>query len=61
LAVAGRPSREAVDELTERCWASLYALVANRPDFAAPGPFGRWLTEVFNDWPDGSRPARSAG
>jgi 1-acyl-sn-glycerol-3-phosphate acyltransferase len=61
LAAEGRPSREAVDELTRRCWASLHALVADRPDFAPPGPVGRWLTEVFNDWPEGARPVRSAG
>lgn len=60
LSVEGRPSREAVDELTKRCWASLHALVADRPDFPPPGPVGRWLTEVFNDWPEGARPVRSA-
>ena len=61
LSVEGRPSRVAVDELTKRCWASLHALVADRPDFPPPGPVGRWLTEVFNDWPEGARPVRSAG
>lgn len=61
LSVEGRPSREAIDELTKRCWASLHALVADRPDFPPPGPVGRWLTEVFNDWPEGARPVRSAG
>ena len=61
LSVEGRPSRVAVDELTKRCWASLHALVADRPDFPPPGPVGRWLTEVFNDWPEGARPVRAAG
>jgi hypothetical protein len=56
LEVAGRPRRDAVDELTERCWESLHALVADRPDFPQPGPVGRWITEAFNDWPEGSRP-----
>jgi 1-acyl-sn-glycerol-3-phosphate acyltransferase len=59
LAVEGRPSREAVDALTKQCWTSLHALVADRPDVARPGPVGRWLTEVFNDWPEGTRPLRS--
>jgi 1-acyl-sn-glycerol-3-phosphate acyltransferase len=56
LAPAGRPSREAVDQLTERCWAALHELVAGRPELAPPGPLGRWLTELFNDWPEGRRP-----
>jgi 1-acyl-sn-glycerol-3-phosphate acyltransferase len=55
LEVSGRPRREAVDALTERCWAALHALLADRPDFAPPGPVGRWITEVFNDW-HGERP-----
>jgi 1-acyl-sn-glycerol-3-phosphate acyltransferase len=57
LEVAGRPRREAVDALTERCWQALHALVADRPDFPPPGPVGRWITELFNDWPEGARPA----
>jgi 1-acyl-sn-glycerol-3-phosphate acyltransferase len=60
LQPTGRPTREAVDELTERAWTALHALVADRPDFPPPGPVGRWLTEVFNDWPEGERPLRPA-
>jgi 1-acyl-sn-glycerol-3-phosphate acyltransferase len=56
LDVSGRPRREAVDELTERCWTALHAMVEDRPDFTPPGPVGRWFTEVFNDW-QGPRPA----
>jgi len=56
IEVAGRPRREAVDELTARLWTALHALVADRPDFPPPGPVGRWVTEVFNDWPEGERP-----
>ena len=56
IEVSGRPRREAVVELTERLWTDLHALVADRPDFPPPGPFGRWFTEVFNDWPEGERP-----
>ena len=61
LLATGRPTREAVTELTARCWSALHALVADRPDFRRPGPVGRWLTEAFNDWPDGERPPRRAG
>jgi 1-acyl-sn-glycerol-3-phosphate acyltransferase len=57
IEVSGRPRREAVVELTERLWTDLHALVADRPDFPQPGPFGRWFTELFNDWPEGDRPS----
>ncbi len=57
----GRASREAVDDLTTRCWTALHVLVADQPDFSPPGPVGRWLTEVFNDWPEGKRPQPPAG
>jgi 1-acyl-sn-glycerol-3-phosphate acyltransferase len=57
----GRPRREAVNELTARCWIALHDLVADRADLPRPGPVGRWLTEVFNEWPEGERPPRPAG
>jgi len=55
IVVQGRPNREAVDALTERTWSTLYAMVADASERPLPGPFGRWLTEAFNDWPEGSR------
>jgi 1-acyl-sn-glycerol-3-phosphate acyltransferase len=60
ILVEGRPTREAVDALTERTWSAMYAMVAGAPEVARPGRFGRWLTEVFNDWPEGSREAALA-
>lgn len=57
----GRATREAVDALTARTAASLRALVADFPDPPPPGRFGRWLTEVFNDWPEGARPELGQG
>jgi 1-acyl-sn-glycerol-3-phosphate acyltransferase len=56
IEASGRPRREAVDDLTARAWEALHAMVADRPDFPPPGRFGRWFTEVFNDWPEGERP-----
>jgi 1-acyl-sn-glycerol-3-phosphate acyltransferase len=56
IEASGRPRREAVDALTARAWEALHAMVADRPDFPPPGRFGRWFTEVFNDWPEGERP-----
>ena len=58
----GRPDREVVDGLTLRTWAALHAMVRDAPEVAEPGRFGRWLTERFNEWPEGSREAtRMAG
>ncbi len=51
-----RPTRSAVDALTARTSDALRSMVADYPDVPAPGPFGRWLTELFNDWPGGVRP-----
>ncbi|HEY6057152.1 MAG TPA: lysophospholipid acyltransferase family protein [Candidatus Limnocylindrales bacterium] len=57
IATSGRrPIREAVDDLTIQLTDELRALVADFPDQLEPGRFGRWLTEVFNEWPGGRRP-----
>ena len=55
IEVAGRPTSEAIASLTRRTEAALLALVADAPDLARPGRFGLWLTDRFNDWPEGSR------
>ena len=52
IPVEGRPTRAAVAALTERLTLDLRALVADFPDPRPSGRFGRWLTEVFNEWPD---------
>jgi 1-acyl-sn-glycerol-3-phosphate acyltransferase len=53
---AGRPSRAAVAAATDQTAEALRRLVADVPDPPPPGRFGRWLTELFNDWPEGRRP-----
>lgn len=60
IAATGRPTSEAVAALTASTSAALLALLADAPEPAAPGRFGRWLTERFNDWPEGSRAAAEA-
>jgi 1-acyl-sn-glycerol-3-phosphate acyltransferase len=60
LSSPDRPSTEAVAALTERTQGALQALVAGAPEVPVPGRFGRWLTERFNDWPEGSREASQA-
>ena len=60
IPVAGRPTREAVEALTEACWKGLFDVVRDAPELEVPGRFGRWLTDLFNDWPEGSREATLA-
>ena len=60
LEATGRANRQAVDELTERCRRALEAMVAGEPEHAPPGPFGRRVTELFNEWPEGDRLAAEA-
>ena len=55
IAPAGRPTRDAVDALTEEMRTALLALVSDGRDEAPPGRFGRWVTDIFNDWPEGRR------
>jgi hypothetical protein len=57
IATGGRATGEAVAALTDETWRALKALLADAEDPAPPGRFGRWLTERFNDWPEGSRDA----
>jgi hypothetical protein len=45
-----------VERLTAGTAEALRRLVADYPDPPPPGPVGRWLTELFNDWPEGRRP-----
>ncbi|MBA3875718.1 MAG: hypothetical protein C0498_02070 [Anaerolinea sp.] len=52
-----RATGETVDVLTTATWRALKALVADAEEPEVPGRFGRWLTERFNDWPEGSREA----
>jgi 1-acyl-sn-glycerol-3-phosphate acyltransferase len=52
----GRPHAAEVASLTSRAQQALEDLVRGFDDRPVPGPAGRWLTELFNDWPDGIRP-----
>jgi 1-acyl-sn-glycerol-3-phosphate acyltransferase len=61
IPAAGRATRESVTTLTARTEEALLAMTADFPDRGRPGPFGRWLTEVFNEWPEGERPAPGEG
>lgn len=60
IPVRDRPSREAIANLTRQTWTALHDLLRDAPEVPVPGRFGRWLTDVFNDWPEGSREATLA-
>jgi len=57
---SGRPTREAVETLTAQTWTALHGMVAGAAELDRPGPVGRRMTELFNDWPEGSRAATLA-
>jgi 1-acyl-sn-glycerol-3-phosphate acyltransferase len=57
----GRATRESVDDLTARTANALRRMVADFPDPQPPGRFWRWLTELFNEWPEGRRPDLGEG
>ena len=61
LEPAGRASRETVDALTARTAEALLRMTADFPDRPQSGRAGRWLTEVFNEWPEGARPELGGG
>jgi hypothetical protein len=46
--------------MTGQAWSALHELVADAPDLPEPGRVGRWLSDRFNDWPEGSRAAARA-
>jgi 1-acyl-sn-glycerol-3-phosphate acyltransferase len=51
-----RPTSDEIARLTSQTQLALQALVLDFPEQSRPGPIGRWLTELFNKWPEGSRP-----
>ncbi len=56
IPAVGRPTAEAVGELTVRLQTALHELVRENVEPPPPGPIGRWLTDLFNDWGEGGRP-----
>jgi hypothetical protein len=56
----GRPDRTTIAAATAVLRDRLEALLADAPTVERPGRFGRWLSDAFNDWPEGSREATLA-
>jgi 1-acyl-sn-glycerol-3-phosphate acyltransferase len=54
---SGRPDRASVAAMTGGLQASIEALIADAPQPDRTGRSGAWLSERFNDWPEGSREA----
>jgi 1-acyl-sn-glycerol-3-phosphate acyltransferase len=63
IPTAGRTSREDMQALTAETWQALHTLCAGYPDPVPPRAGSLWyrLTEAFNEWPEGARPAPEAG
>lgn len=57
---SGRPDRANIAAMTAAAQAALEALVADARQPARTGRSGAWLSERFNDWPEGSREAALA-
>ena len=56
ISIEGFDRKRGVGELTDEIRRRLQDLVADFPDRRPPGRFGRWFTDAFNEWPEGSRP-----
>jgi 1-acyl-sn-glycerol-3-phosphate acyltransferase len=56
----GRPDRATVDAMTATLRDRLEALVAGAPTPERTGRVARWVSERFNEWPEGSREAALA-
>ena len=56
----GRPDRQAVEAMTATLAARLRALVADAPVPQRRGRLARWMTDRFNEWPEGSHDAALA-
>lgn len=52
-----RPTRQALASYTARIWHVIKAMVHGDRDSRPPSRLERWLTDVFNDWGPGGRPA----
>ncbi|HET9084261.1 MAG TPA: lysophospholipid acyltransferase family protein [Candidatus Limnocylindrales bacterium] len=60
IVVEGRPDRATVEALTSRLAARLGAMLADAPSPERTGRVAAWMTDRFNEWPEGSREAALA-
>ena len=60
IASEGRPDRAAVAAMTATLAARLGALLHGAPEPVRTGRLARWMSDRFNEWPEGSREAALA-
>jgi 1-acyl-sn-glycerol-3-phosphate acyltransferase len=60
IATGPRPTHTAVADYTALTWHAIRGMIADDRDLPRPGPFGRWFSDVFNDWGPGGREAAAA-
>jgi 1-acyl-sn-glycerol-3-phosphate acyltransferase len=60
IAAIGRPDRATVEATSAALRERLLELLEGASPVPEPGPVGRWVSERFNDWPEGSRAATLA-
>lgn len=60
IAVEGRPDRAGVEALTSQLAARLGAMLGDAPSPDRTGRVAAWMTDRFNEWPEGSRDAALA-
>jgi 1-acyl-sn-glycerol-3-phosphate acyltransferase len=60
VAVGDHAARADISDVTVAAESSLRALVRDYPDPTPPGRFWRWVSELFNEWPEGHRPGPQA-
>jgi 1-acyl-sn-glycerol-3-phosphate acyltransferase len=58
--VEGRPDRAAVETLTAQLGTRLSAMLNDAPSPERTGRVAAWMTDRFNEWPEGSRDAALA-
>ncbi len=58
--VEGRPDRAAVETLTAQLATRLSAMLNDAPSPERKGRVAAWMTDRFNEWPEGSRDAALA-
>jgi 1-acyl-sn-glycerol-3-phosphate acyltransferase len=56
----GRPDRAAVEAMSETLRERMVAMLADAPTPSRTGRAAAWVTERFNEWPEGSRDAALA-
>jgi 1-acyl-sn-glycerol-3-phosphate acyltransferase len=60
IGVEGRPDRAGVEALTARLSTRLGAMLEDAPSPERTGRVAAWVTDRFNEWPEGSREAALA-